>query len=81
MSSPHHTVDRLLWLLCWAHGSSYAYLPLSLIPFLIGNSQPSIPYHLSAVSNRYAIQGTGAGKGLPGEEKGDFLYDPMPGTC
>ncbi len=30
---PHRAVGRLLWPLCSAHGSSFAYFSLSLIPF------------------------------------------------
>ncbi len=35
MLSPQHMADRLLWLLCLAHGASFAYLSLSLISFLM----------------------------------------------
>jgi hypothetical protein len=79
MLHPHHILDRLLGLCCAAHGSSFAFLSPSLTLFLPDNSRLCIPYHLSAVLNRYAVPGASTGKDIQGDEERDFLYNPVLG--
>jgi hypothetical protein len=71
--------NLFLGLYCSAHGSSFAYLSPALTLFLPDNSRLCIPYHLSAVLNRYAVSDASTRKDIPGEEERDFLYNPVLG--
>jgi len=57
---------------CSAHDSSFAFLSPALSLVLPDNSRLCIPYHLSAVLNRYAVPGASIWKDIPGEEERDF---------
>ncbi len=89
MVSLHYMVDRLLWPLCWVHGSSFAYLSPPLIPFLWQLSTlytiSSLFYSEQVLRAWYqsfsevirlfiCIQDASAEKGIPGEE-GDLLQE------
>ena len=78
MLPPHHILDQLLGPRRLAHGFSFAYLSPALTLFLPDNSRLCIPYHLSAVQNRYALPGASTRKDISGEEERDFLYHPVP---